>query len=164
MATAWRLTRPEYARALDGAGNRKNGARWNSPGRGVVYASINLSLCVLETFIHLPDELRKFLPVMMAVKLEIPENSSRVIVDRDALPGDLASSETATRCRKIGDEWLTKKGALLLSAPSFVVPMEQNIMINPAHPEMDRVKIISIESFTFDQRLIKAEVSAIFNN
>ena len=48
MATAWRLSPPAFARALDGEGNRVFGARWNSPGHGVVYASENLSLCVLE--------------------------------------------------------------------------------------------------------------------
>jgi RES domain-containing protein len=54
MALVWRLVRPEFASDLDGKGNVNRGARWNSPGRGVVYASFNLSLCVLESFVQLP--------------------------------------------------------------------------------------------------------------
>jgi hypothetical protein len=42
---------------------------------------------------------------------------------------------------------------LLLIAPSFVVPQEHNVMINPDHPMMAEVKIASVEPFRFDPRL-----------
>jgi RES domain-containing protein len=46
----WRLAPRRHARNLDGAGNRDRGARWNSGrGHGVVYASLNVATCVLET-------------------------------------------------------------------------------------------------------------------
>lgn len=39
------------------------GARWNSGrGRGVVYASLNVATCVLETFVHFGPRLRAKLP------------------------------------------------------------------------------------------------------
>ncbi len=57
MALVWRLVPPQFATALNGKGNVERGARWNSPGRGVVYASYNLSLCVLETFVQMPISL-----------------------------------------------------------------------------------------------------------
>lgn len=69
----WRLTPPAFARALDGEGNRESGSRWNSPGRGVVYTSRSLALCVLETFVHFPVDERADLPLMIAARIECPD-------------------------------------------------------------------------------------------
>jgi RES domain-containing protein len=50
--SAWRLVRPAYreaAAAYSGVGARLYGGRWNAPGRRLLYASLHLSLAVLET-------------------------------------------------------------------------------------------------------------------
>lgn len=145
----WRLTSPEFARMLDGEGNRESGARWNSPGRGVVYMSRNLSLCVLETFVHLPAALRLRPPRMSAVLMECPD-APALTIGRDqwsTIAGDGAA------IRATGDDWLAGNSALWLEAPSVIVPQETNVMVNPLHPAMAEVKVISIEEFAFDARL-----------
>jgi RES domain-containing protein len=59
----WRLAPRRHATNLDGAGNPDTGARWNSGrGRGVVYTSLNVATCVLETFVHFGPTLRARLP------------------------------------------------------------------------------------------------------
>ncbi len=153
MALIWRLVPPEFANELNGKGNIRWGARWNSPGRGVVYASFNLSLCVLESFVQLPTPLRIELPAMAAVRVDIPDDAPTREVTLADLPSDLAGGQSARRCREIGDDWLAAAEHLVLTAPSFVVPRELNVMINPAHPLMNRVKIIATEHFRFDPRL-----------
>lgn len=153
MTRVWRLARPEYADDLTGKGNIASGSRWNSPGRGILYASFNLSLCVLETFIHLPLPLRAKLPEMAAMVLEIPNSATNHTILRGELPADLESPEALRRCREIGDDWLQSEQHLLLIAPSFVVPQEQNVMINPAHPTMPHIAVVSTERFQFDPRL-----------
>jgi RES domain-containing protein len=152
MAHVWRLVRPEYAIDLSGKGNVAGGARWNSPGRGVVYASFNLSLCVLESLVQLSPPLRVTLPEMVAIRIDIPDVSRRTIA-RTELPSDLSGDQANRRCRDVGDEWLSAQKHLILVAPSVLVPQESNVMINPAHPLMDRVKIASVEPFRFDSRL-----------
>ena len=149
----WRLARPEFATELGGEGNTETGARWNSPGRGVVYASFNLSLCVLESFVHLHPLLRIDLPERAAVKIEIPDEASRIDIDRADLPSDLMAERAVQRCRRLGDEWLRAREHLILTAPSAVVPQERNVMINPAHPLLAKVRIAAIERFRFDRRL-----------
>ena len=52
MLLAWRLTPPAFAEKLDGEGNRMTGARWNSPGRAVVYASDTYAGAILEIIAH----------------------------------------------------------------------------------------------------------------
>ena len=153
MTVAWRLTRPEFAAELHGVGNTITGARWNSPGRGVVYASFNLSLCVLESFAHLPPLLRINLPEMVAVRIELPDEASKLDIDLADLPSDLIGEEAERRCRQLGDGWLLAKEHLTCTLPSVIVPQERNLMINPAHPLMSKVKIISKERFRFDARL-----------
>jgi hypothetical protein len=37
--------------------------------------------------------------------------------------------------------------------PSIIIPQERNVMINPAHPLMAEVKVVSTERFRFDPRL-----------
>jgi RES domain-containing protein len=153
MALVWRLVPPQFATTLNGKGNVERGARWNSPGRGVVYASFNLSLCILETFVQMPSDLRTNLPKeMSAVRIEIPDTPRRDVYSSE-WPHDSSDDAIARRCRVIGDAWLAHAQDLVLTAPSFVVPQERNVMINPAHPLMNRVRIDSVEPFRFDPRL-----------
>lgn len=153
MALVWRLTQPRFAAELNGEGNAITGARWNPPGRGVVYASFNLSLCVLESFAHLPPLLRINLPEMTAVRIEVPDEASRLDIELVELPSDLIGEEAEGRCRQLGDEWLTAQDHLICTMPSIIAPQERNVMINPAHPLMSKVGVVSQERFRFDARL-----------
>lgn len=153
MPLVWRLSSLDYATRLDGKGNLQRGARWNSPGRGVIYTSFTLSLAVLESLVQLPSELRSRLPKMAAVRLEIPDAASHEEIGREQLPDDLSTSAAAIRCRELGDAWLLDGRALALEVPSVIVPQERNLLINPAHPLMDRVRVVSTELFRFDPRL-----------
>lgn len=156
MTVVWRLARPECAAELNGEGNTITGARWNSPGRGVVYTSFNLSLCVLESFVHLPPLLRINLPEMAAVRIEVPDEASRLNIGLGELPSHLAGEEAEKRCRQLGDGWLAAREHLVCTMPSMIVPQERNVMLNPVHPLMAKVKIVSIERFLFDPRLASA--------
>ena len=156
MPVVWRLTSPAFARILTGEGNRASGARWNSPGRGVVYTCTNLSLCVLETYVHIPATLRLALPDFEAVRISVPDDAgmTNIAVDEFERLSSAASPETAYRA--VGDRWLAADADLMLAAPSVVVPEEMNIMLNPAHPRMTDVSIVSTRKFRFDPRLTGA--------
>ena len=146
-----------HARRLDGAGNRDQGARWNSGrGRGVVYASLNVATCVLETFVHFGPALRARLPEnLMLVEIQVPDDADLLRIERDQIPADAAEPGPDGRSwyQRTGDAWLESAEALVLLAPSLVVPKEWNAMLNPAHPRMVEVAIISSEPFRLDQRL-----------
>ena len=57
--------------------------------------------------------------------------------------------------RFIGNEFLKTKKSLLLKVPSAIIPEETNVLINPAHPDFKKVKIIKASPFQFDTRLFK---------
>jgi len=155
MPVVWRLTAPAYADVLTGEGNRVVGARWNSPGRGVVYTSAHLSLAILETYVHLAPAQRETLAEFEAVRISVPDDAGATRVSTDAFNALLSTSDPESACRAVGDRWLAAAADLMLVAPSVVVPEEANIMLNPAHPRMRKVAIVSARRFHFDSRLAR---------
>ncbi|MBS0271533.1 MAG: RES family NAD+ phosphorylase [Proteobacteria bacterium] len=131
--------------ALDGEGARLFGGRWNSPGFPVIYTSEHLSLCILEQLVHLDLDL---IPTnWVTLTLEIP----------DTIEGETLSSLPVKKeeAKRIGDEWLKTKKTLYLKVSSFVVPGEYNVLINPLHHDMKRIKVSKTSHFQFDQRLLR---------
>jgi RES domain-containing protein len=156
MATAWRLTPPLYARVFDGEGASLSGGRWNSRGVSMLYTSSHLSLCVLEVFVHLPQVLRLNIPDFEVVHLTIPDDAGTKHISAVELETMLAAPEPLATCRAVGDGWIASGRDLVLAAPSVVVPEELNLMLNPAHPRMRDVAIVSTRRFRFDARLSTA--------
>jgi RES domain-containing protein len=151
MGLVWRLADPRFVDDLEGSGNRIHGARWNSPGRGVLYCSENLSLCVLETLVHLAPAMRDRLPRRVAIKLSYPDDAITTSIKL------LPVKNRAAGCRKIGDVWLDDSKSLVLKAPSVIVPLENNVMFNPAHRDMRRVRVVEKVEFQFDGRLFQSK-------
>jgi RES domain-containing protein len=150
----WRLSRPEFARRLDGGGNRETGARWNSPGAGVVYTSRPLALCVLETIVHLPSA--RFVQGLSAARIEVPDDAGVEAVSAAELPDDPFAAAAAAWFRERGDRWLQAGTALALIAPSVIVPQEQNVILDPRHPHAGRIRIEEVVPFSLDARLFGA--------
>jgi RES domain-containing protein len=67
------------------------------------------------------------------------------------LPGNWASDHGHTR--PLGTAWLSGKKSVALVVPSVVIPLERNVLLNPAHPHFDRVATIDCKPFFFDPRL-----------
>lgn len=144
----WRLCRPEYAPGLNGEGARLQGGRWNSPGRPAVYTAASLALAALEVMVHLPASMRQpdKMPKLQAVALEIP---AAILLDR---PAEVARSTDPAAHRALGDDWLLRKASVGLVVPSRVIPLEENVVLNPLHPDFSAVRVIWSEPFVFDPR------------
>lgn len=137
---------------LSGGGGAATGGRWNEKGVPAVYAATSVALACLETLVHMNQG---GLPIARyLVELQVPravhENGRHVELPQDwnALPGSLAAS-------KAGTEWLQSKASLLLFVPSVIVPMEWNVLLNPAHPDLAQVRAIDHGRFRYDGRLVR---------
>lgn len=77
-------------------------------------------------------------------------------LDNHALPkrwNDLAGSRAA---RNIGDGWLASGASLALIVPSVLTQYENNVLINPEHPDLQkRLKTVQNWLYSFDQGLAK---------
>lgn len=144
----WRLTKAVHAPGLDGEGARLWGGRWNSPGLPAVYCSASPSLAVLESFVHVPPAMRVAggLPPLSLVNLEVPDHLSA-----ETSPPGLTDGYAQ---KDFGDEWMKSGRSCFLSARSAVIPQERNVILNPRHPDMAQVKVISIDPFQYDSRLL----------
>ena len=153
MPHVWRLAPPEFHTKLDGEGARLFGGRWNSPGLRALYTSSHLSLSVLETYVNIPLVLRTSLPAFQAVRISIPDNAGTIRVSPSQLDELLMAPDPVTASRVIGDDWITRRDCLVLQVPSILVSEEDNLIVNPDHPEARDVRIVSTRAFHFDPRL-----------
>ena len=146
----FRFSPKQFIGELNGEGAKQRGGRWNSVGLPVVYTSTTISLSLLELLIYNAsyEELRN----NYLAKIEIPDiltaGMALISVKQNWLK-DIDYS------RYIGDSFLTAKKSLLLKVPSAIIPDEYNVLINPLHKDIRKVKIIKTSAFQFDSRLFK---------
>ena len=144
----YRIVKCAYA-DLSGTGARLYGGRWNSEGRSMVYLASSRSLAVLEALVHLsPTNIPNDFCIM---NIEVPDDVLEISVNQ--LPKNWNEYPEHTSLKQIGNDFLIKQKHLLLKVPSAIVKEEFNYLLNPLHKDAGLVKILSTQSFAFDQRL-----------
>ena len=78
-------------------------------------------------------------------------------IEPATLPPGWTEDLAATRAR--GDAWLTAGRTARLDVPSALVPETWNILLNPAHPDAARARIVEVGEHPLDARL-SARLSA----
>ena len=133
-----------------------HGGRWNRKNIPVIYAAESRSLATLEFLVHV--SLFPILPKNLSIAfLDIPDRIVAEQISAADLPDNWRDYPAAPELADLGSEWAMAMRSLLLRVPSVVVMDEFNILINPKHPDMERVTISRVESFTFDRRLVRKE-------
>jgi RES domain-containing protein len=151
----WRITRsPFAATAFSGDGARLYAARWNPVGVGMVYTSLSLPMAALETFVHLEPRVEPgdLVSIAAEVPIELDELDAMQKQMLARLPGDWREA-TGMHTRKIGEEWVRAEASLFLLVPSVVIADEWNLLINPAHPDANRIVVGKAKPFQFDERM-----------
>lgn len=159
LVHAWRIatdTRDYTADDATGAGAKITGGRWNDPGTPVVYLAGSIALACLETLVHLNAGL---LPLnRYLVRFDIPrtliEDAAMLThttapVGWDALPYGKVSLD-------VGRDWCRTRATALLKVPSVIVPEEQNILLNPLHPDAARITATKVRRWHYDWRVRQA--------
>jgi len=149
----WRICRKPYVyTALDGIGGMYTSGRWHSKGNPIVYTASSAALAALEVLVHVdpltaPADLR-------LLAIELPDELSNEVIEPITLPVGWHSVPAPAALQTLGSSWLTSGRTAALNVPSAVVNVERNVLLNPRHPEMQRVRILSDEAFSFDTRLL----------
>jgi RES domain-containing protein len=149
MPTVYRLAKRKHP-VYDGAGAALHGARWNSPGRMLIYCTEHYATAILEQLVHAG---RTRLPgPHHAARIEVPGDLALERFDPAAHPGwDAESSGVA---RGYGDEWHRAARTAVLVVPSVPgQPAEWNFVINPAHADAARITVAPAFDVTWDGRL-----------
>lgn len=144
----YRITRAAHAYDLSGEGAGLYGGRWNPVGTPLVYCANSTALAALEVRVHIDPDID--LPELARVVIEVPD---------DLVTGDepvFFADENASR--SYGSKWVAVGGGLCLRVLSAALPPacddSFNVLINPAHPESGRVRVVEVTPFRFDPRLL----------
>jgi RES domain-containing protein len=138
------------ALAMTGEGAASTGGRWNSKGIEVVYASDSLALALLEM---MANARRKIPPGKVYVTIDIPDDVRVDSLRTQDLPARWTVAPAPRRLAEIGDDWIRRKKTLALLVPSAIVPVEHNVLLNPAHADFKRLAIGSPQRIPVDPRL-----------
>ena len=130
--------------------NRVQG-RWSSKGTSLIYTSATLSLAALETLVSI--EIENFGNIFVSISLKIPDNFPIKKVDENLLPAKWRDTPAPEILVSIGDKWLTSKSTAILRVPSAIIPQEYNYLINPLHPDFEKILIEPPQPFVLDRNL-----------
>ncbi|MEK7954284.1 RES family NAD+ phosphorylase [Luteolibacter soli] len=149
MALWFRIVQERWAAtAMDGEGARIHGGRWNPPGVAAVYLAESRALAALEILVHAPREALAL--EWRVIPVDVPDEW---IETARALPDGWRDQPSSMAARRYGAAWLSKERAVGLVLPSVVVPQERNLLFNPRHPQVPKLKTGKVERFEFDRRL-----------
>jgi RES domain-containing protein len=139
--------------SLAGDGALRTPGRWHARGRRVVYCAQSPAAALLEILVHFEIDIQDLPVRYRLLKIEAPDDMQVESISVDRLPADWPERTEVTRT--LGDAWLTKRSAALLSVPSAIVPETFNVLLNPAHEDAKRIVIVQTGEHAIDPRLLK---------
>jgi RES domain-containing protein len=127
--------------------------RWHTPRRLACYASDSLALASLEVLVHCEPDL--FPNDLVAIEINVPDSVLVEELSVGKLPRAWRRYPAPASVQRLGNAWLDRGAACVLRVPSALVPSESNFLINPAHPDIRKLRVIRKASFQFDPRLAR---------
>jgi RES domain-containing protein len=148
----FRIGQTKYANDRKGSGVD---GRWNSSGQYVIYTGGSLALSCLEKLAHTSGTSLYSGDFSVTIyqifdKIAIQEIKPAQLEKHDP---DWHKVINYPYTQAIGDNWLLDGATAVLKVPSAIIDMEYNYLLNPAHYEFAKIKIMSVKSFSFDRRL-----------
>lgn len=142
----YRIAKKKFVEDLSGYGARLYGGRWNDKGYSALYTSSSLSLAMCETLVHCD---KSVVPQnMFFAELELPD---------ELIPEVYTEIPEGVEPIEVGTTWLKSKNSVAIKVHSIILPKEYdkdfNIILNPEHPDFQRLKIKTVVACPFDLRL-----------
>lgn len=144
----YRITKATYADRLVASGGA---ARWNERGQYVIYTAATRALACLENVVHRSGE--GLLALFRVMLIAVPDDLPMDMMAPDDLPADWFDVHQYDTCQRMGGDWLRKGQSAVLRVPSAIVSHEWNYLLNPAHPQFFRIRLLQTEPFAFDPRI-----------
>jgi len=120
---------------FDGTGAMLHGARWNSPGRRIVYAAETYAGALVEVLVHASGSVPRS---QAFVEIAIPAGLAIEAIAPEDVPH--WNSASFANCRAVGDRWYDERRTAVLLVPSVVTVVERNVLINQEHPDFARIR------------------------
>ena len=144
----YRICLAQFANTLQASGKA---ARWNANHFKVIYTSSSLSLACLENVVH-----RSHLGLnqdFRCLTIEIPDDLKILEIHPKQLLSNWMDFSSLPITQEIGNRWLKELKIPILKVPSSIIIQESNFLINPLHPDFNKITIKANEPFLFDNRI-----------
>jgi len=145
----WRIS--DHA-DLGGVGGLKWSGRWHNRGRKVVYLADSPTGALLERLVHLDLDPENTPESYTRLKVTIPDDLAIAFLDPPS-DEDWRLDEGLTR--NIGDAWLAGGKTCLARVASAIAADAWNYLLNPLHPDAERVQIVSVTREQYDRRIFR---------
>lgn len=93
---------------------------------------------------------------LVAIEVHVPASVAVDELDARDLPRSWRRYPAPAALQRLGNAWLDRGAACVLRVPSAIVPSEKNFLLNPAHPDIRKLRVVRKERFVLDPRLAKA--------
>jgi RES domain-containing protein len=148
----WRISNHS---TLDGRGGLHASARWHSQGHAIVYLASSPAGALVEILVHLELDPQRLPLNYRMLKADAPDDTQPGRINASTLPATWRDDLTLTR--NLGDEWLIAGSSALLEVPSAILPETFNLLLNPRHPDAQRVSVLWHQPFPSDRRFFKVK-------
>ncbi len=151
----YRITNLKYKDlTLSGVGAEKVGGRWNEVGTRAVYCSENVSLALLEYYVH-SDNIGSLPKELLVAKIQIPKDF--VIQELDELPEKWNHYPYTSNTTKFFTSFVANNiNFFALKVPSTIVGVEHNYILNPLYRDFGQVEVIEFLKLPVDPRLTES--------
>ncbi len=151
--TAFRIGDPDGVHPIyDTTGSRLFPGRWNTERSPILYASRSYSCALLE---KLASGAGRIAENQHFIEIRIQAGSTYETFSEPHNPGWDDAKPTVSKA--YGEAWMRSARSLVLLVPSYVARMEQNVLINTAHPEADTIEVSLHRPVWWDERLFAAQ-------
>lgn len=135
---------------LSGIGAEKVGGRWNEVGTRAVYCSENISLALLEYYVH-SENIATLPKEILVAKIQIPDEF--VIQELDELPERWNQYPYSSKTTTVFTQLAQSRDFFALKVPSTIVGMENNYILNPLYKDFGKVEVVEFMTLPIDERL-----------
>ena len=139
---------------LSGIGAEKVGGRWNEVGTRAVYCSENISLALLEYYVH-SENIATLPKKILVAKIEIPDDF--VIEELDDLPEKWDQYPYSSKTTSVFTDLAKSRDFFALKVPSTIIGLENNYILNPLFKDFGKVSIVEFFDLPIDPRLKESE-------
>ncbi|MGN6530973.1 MAG: RES family NAD+ phosphorylase [Ginsengibacter sp.] len=144
----YRISLAEYSKKLIASGNP---ARWNSKDTKIIYTAESKALACLENVVHRNSKglQRNF----RQMNIEIPDEIQIEEIKITGLKTDWKELIRISYTQSIGDKWIKVGKTAVSKVPSAIVPGDSNFLLNPAHKDFKKIKLLKTLPFEFGSRI-----------
>lgn len=126
----------------------------------MVYCAANISLACLETVINLEAGELPLNRYLVEVRVPFEVWKKRKVSDFGTAPVGWDALPPGKVSLDAGDQWAVSQESAVHTVPSVIVPEEQNVLINPLHPDASQLQFKKVRKWLYDGRIKTLETKS----